>query len=66
MESKAKLDRRMAKLEKIAANPSREVGCLGDRWGTFVENLVEPVVLQLFQSRGINILAVDNSTLKEN
>jgi hypothetical protein len=54
-ESKAEADRRMAKLEQLAANTSREVGHLGDRWGTFVENLVEPAVLRLFQARGIDI-----------
>jgi hypothetical protein len=40
---------------RIVANASREVGRLGDRWGTFVENLVEPAVLRLFQERGIDI-----------
>ncbi|MBD2425015.1 hypothetical protein [Phormidium sp. FACHB-1136] len=54
-EAKVEADRRMAKLEEIAANTSREVGRLGDRWGTFVENLVEPAVLRLFQARGIDI-----------
>ena len=54
-ESKAESDRRMVKLEQLAANTSREVGRLGDRWGTSVENLVEPAVLQLFQSRGIDV-----------
>ncbi len=56
-ESRAEADRRMVKLEQLAANTSREVGCLGDRWGTFVENLVEPAVLQLFQARDINVQA---------
>jgi hypothetical protein len=54
-ESKAESDQRMATLEQLAANTSREVGRLGDRWGTFVENLVEPAVLRLFQERGIDI-----------
>ncbi len=53
--SREEFDRRMAKLEQVTANTSRELGRLGDRWGTFVENLVEPAVLRLFQARGINI-----------
>ncbi len=54
-ESKAEADRHMAKLEQLAADTSREVGRLGDRWGTFVENMVEPAVLRMFQERGIDI-----------
>lgn len=54
-ESKTEADRRMAKLEQLAADTSREVGRLGDRWGTFVEKLVEPAVLRLFQARGIDV-----------
>jgi hypothetical protein len=54
-EAKAEADRRMERLEELSANASREVGRLGDRWGTFVENMVEPAVLRLFQERGIEI-----------
>jgi hypothetical protein len=54
-ESKAETDRSMAELRQIAANASREVGRLGERWGTFVENMVEPAVLRLFQERGVGI-----------
>jgi hypothetical protein len=48
-------DRRMERLEQLAANASQEVGRLGDRWGLFVENMVAPAVLRLFQERGIEI-----------
>lgn len=48
-------DRRLAKLERIAANTSREVAGLTSRWGQFVENLVEPAVVRLFQERGIAV-----------
>ncbi|MGB3138415.1 MAG: hypothetical protein WBG38_18295 [Nodosilinea sp.] len=48
-------DRRLERLEQIAANTSREVAGLTTRWGQFVENLVEPAVVRLFQSRGINV-----------
>lgn len=61
-EAKAEADRRAAEVERsmeelrrIVANTSKEVGRLGDRWGLFVENLVAPAVLRLFQERGINI-----------
>jgi hypothetical protein len=61
-ESKAEFDRRMAeadqrmeRLERLTANASREVSSLGDRWGLFVENMVAPAVLRLFQERGIEI-----------
>lgn len=51
----AEADRRLAKLERIAANTSREVAGLTSRWGQFVENLVEPAVVRLFQDRGIAV-----------
>ena len=55
-ESKAEADRRMAELENIIANTSRKIGRLGDdRWGTFIEDLVEPSVSRLFEARGIDI-----------
>jgi RecB family endonuclease NucS len=58
--SQAEADRRFAEserqlqdLRRIAANTSREVAGLTTRWGQFVENLVEPSVVRLFQERGI-------------
>jgi hypothetical protein len=51
----AEADRRLARLEQIAANTSREVAGLTTRWGHFVENLVEPSVVRLFQERGIEV-----------
>ncbi len=51
----AEADRRLARLEQIAANTSREVAGLTTRWGQFVENLVEPAVVRLFQARGIEV-----------
>jgi hypothetical protein len=54
-EAKAEADRRFAELERIAANTSREVAGLTTRWGQFVENLVEPAVIRLFQARGIDV-----------
>jgi RecB family endonuclease NucS len=54
-ERAAEADRRMKELEKVAANTSREVAGLTTRWGQFVENLVEPGVVRLFQERGIQV-----------
>jgi hypothetical protein len=54
-ERAAEADRRMKELEKVAANTSREVAGLTTRWGQFVENLVEPAVVRLFQERGIQV-----------
>jgi len=39
----------------VAANTSREVAGLTTRWGQFVEHLVEPAVVRLFQERGIQV-----------
>lgn len=48
-------DRRLTRIEQLAAQASQEVSRLGSRWGQFVENLVEPAVVQLFQARGIEV-----------
>jgi hypothetical protein len=52
-ESRKEYDRRVAKSEHIAAQASEAVSNLSSRWGRFVENLVAPGVLRLFQERGI-------------
>jgi hypothetical protein len=51
----AEADRSMQELKQLVANTSREVAGLTTRWGQFVENLVEPAVIRLFQERGINV-----------
>ena len=51
-ELNAEADRRLQRLERVAANTSREVAGLTTRWGQFVENLVAPAVIRLFQERG--------------
>jgi hypothetical protein len=51
----AEAELRLQRLERIAANTSREVAGLTTRWGQFVENLVEPAVVRLFQERGIEV-----------
>lgn len=54
-EMDAKADQRLAKLEKTVANTNRAVDGLTTRWGRFVEELVEPAVIKLFRSRGIDV-----------
>ena len=51
----AEADRTMEELKKVVANTSREVANLTTRWGQFVENLVEPGIVRLFQARGIAV-----------
>lgn len=51
----AEAELRLQRLEQIAANTSREVAGLTTRWGQFVENLVAPAVVRLFQERGIEV-----------
>ncbi len=68
-EAKAEADRRaveadqrrieseksLAKLEATVERTAKAVDALTTRWGRFVEELVEPAVIQLFQVRGIDI-----------
>jgi hypothetical protein len=51
----AEAKRDLAELKKTVANTSRAVDSLTTRWGRFVEELVEPAVIQLFRSRGIDV-----------
>lgn len=51
----ARLDHNMDRLEKVVEQTSKEVANLTTRWGQFVENLVEPGVVRLFQARGIEV-----------
>jgi len=54
----AELDRSMAELQKTVERTSKSVDALTTRWGRFVEELVEPAVLRLFQARGIDVKEV--------
>ncbi len=68
-ESKAESDRRTAEYDRIAAESARSmeelkrsvaettraVNGLTSRWGRFVEELVEPAVVRMFQERGIDV-----------
>ena len=51
----AEAEQRLARAEAIAAQANQAVNSLSSRWGRFVENLVAPAVLRLFQERGIEV-----------
>jgi len=48
----------IAKLEKTVDRTSKAVDSLTTRWGRFVEELVEPAVIKLFQAKGIDVKEV--------
>ena len=54
----AEREKSMAKLERTVERTSKAVDALTTRWGRFVEGLVEPAVLRLFQARGIDVKEV--------
>jgi hypothetical protein len=61
-EAKAEADRRreeanrtMEELKKQVQETTKAVNNLTTRWGRFVEELVEPAVVRLFQERGIDV-----------
>ncbi len=51
----AEAEKRLAKAEAIAANINKAVSALTSRWGQFVENLVKPAAIRIFQERGITV-----------
>ncbi|TYQ31877.1 DUF3782 domain-containing protein [Pseudanabaena sp. UWO310] len=64
-ESRAELERliaerekSLAKLERTVERTSKAIDALTTRWGRFVEELVEPAVLRLFQEKGIDVKEV--------
>lgn len=54
-ESKAEADRRHGELEKLVTAANTAVNNLTSRWGRFVEELVRPAVIKLFESKGIHL-----------
>lgn len=52
---RAEFEKSLAQLEKTVERTAKAVDGLTTRWGRFVEELVEPAVLRLFQERGIDI-----------
>ena len=57
-EAKRENERTMAELKRTVAETTRAVNSLTTRWGRFVEELVEPAILQLFQGKGIEVKEV--------
>ena len=55
---KAEADRSMAELKKTVERTSKAVDSLTTRWVRFVEELVEPAVIKLFQAKGIDVKEV--------
>ena len=51
----AEADRSMAELQRTVERTSRSVDNLTTSWGRFVEELVEPAVIQLFRAKGIDV-----------
>lgn len=51
----AEADRTMEELKKLVRATTEAVNNLTTRWGRFVEEMVEPAVVQLFQERGIDV-----------
>lgn len=54
-EAKLESEHRTAENERTIAELKRLVNSLTTRWGRFVEELVQPAVLRLFQEKGIDI-----------
>ncbi|MDB9424203.1 DUF3782 domain-containing protein, partial [Microcystis aeruginosa CS-564/01] len=54
----AEAESSMAELKRTVERTSKAVDSLTTRWGRFVEELVEPAVLGLFQEKGIDIKEV--------
>ncbi|MCZ8356372.1 MAG: DUF3782 domain-containing protein, partial [Microcystis sp. LE19-388.1G] len=48
-------NRTMEELKKQVQETTKAVNNLTTRWGRFVEELVEPAVVRLFQERGIDV-----------
>jgi hypothetical protein len=48
-------ERTMEELKKQVRETTKAVNNLTTRWGRFVEEMVEPAVVRLFQERGINV-----------
>ena len=55
---KVEADRNMARLEQTVERTSKAVDDLTTRWGRFVEELVEPAVIRMFQAKGIDVKEV--------
>ncbi|MDP2751083.1 MAG: hypothetical protein Q8O31_00530 [Rhodocyclaceae bacterium] len=58
MKTKEENDRRIEENDRILKNLSKKLGDLGNRLGEFVEHMVSPAVVRLFQNLGIEVHTV--------
>ncbi|MBV5298972.1 MAG: hypothetical protein JZU64_12780 [Rhodoferax sp.] len=54
-EHSAETDRKLQETDRIVKNLSKNLGDLGNRLGEFVEHMVAPAVVRLFQAQGIEV-----------
>ena len=54
-ERSAETDRKLQETDRMVKNLSKNLGELGNRLGEFVEHMVAPAVVRLFQSQGIAV-----------
>ncbi len=54
-EHRRTVEREMTELRKVVADTNKKVGAISNRWGEFVENLVQPAVVRLLQAKGIQV-----------
>ena len=54
-EHRRTVEREMAELRKVVADTNKKVGAISNRWGEFVENLVQPAAVRLLQAKGIQV-----------
>lgn len=54
-ETDERMDRRSMETDKKIAQVSREVGAIAGKWGRFVEGLIAPGAVAMFEERGIEI-----------
>ena len=54
-EHRRTVEREMTELRKVVADTNKKVGAISNRWGEFVENLVQPAAVRLLQAKGIQV-----------
>ncbi|MCX8085749.1 MAG: hypothetical protein N3C63_02480 [Rhodocyclaceae bacterium] len=65
-ESGKETDRRMQETDRQIRELKRQLGDLGNRVGQFVQDMVQPAVVRLFQARGIPVHRVYPNALAKN
>ena len=54
-ESQARTDKQIQETDRIVKQVSKQIGDLGGRLGEFVEEMVKPAAVKLFQDRGLDV-----------